>query len=61
MNSPDEKNFGPIEGRRLGERRQAQQPYEGPDRRKRERRSGEDRRREERRSFVDRRGPMDHG
>jgi hypothetical protein len=33
-----------YEGRRKSDRRQAQQPFEGPDRRKQERRSGEDRR-----------------
>lgn len=34
----------PEDGRRKGDRRQSQQPFEGPDRRKGERRSGEDRR-----------------
>jgi hypothetical protein len=34
----------PADGRRKGERRQAQQPLTHPDRRKGERRSGEDRR-----------------
>lgn len=36
--------------RRQGDRRKAQLPYDGPDRRKGERRSGEDRRKGERRS-----------
>jgi hypothetical protein len=31
-------------GRRQGDRRQAQQPFDGPDRRKGDRRSGKDRR-----------------
>lgn len=34
----------PEGGRRKGDRRQSQQPFEGPDRRRGERRSGEDRR-----------------
>ena len=35
-------------GRRKGDRRKSQQPYNGPDRRKGDRRSGEDRRATER-------------
>lgn len=42
-------------GRRKGDRRKAQVPFEGPDRRSEERRSGEDRRKFERRSGLDRR------
>jgi hypothetical protein len=34
----------PEDGRRKGDRREAQAPFEGEDRRKGERRSGEDRR-----------------
>ena len=34
----------PEDGRRKGDRRQSEQPFDGPDRRKGERRSGEDRR-----------------
>ena len=34
--------------RRIGDRRVARKPFDGPDRRKRERRSGADRRRSER-------------
>ena len=46
-------------GRRKGDRRIAQRPFEGPDRRKGERRSGSDRRRTERRSGLDRRIEQD--
>jgi len=35
---------GPGGGRRQGDRRKSKQPFEGPDRRKGERRSGKDRR-----------------
>ena len=44
-------------GRRKGnDRRQEQVPFEGPDRRKGDRRSAENRRKGERRSGIDRRG-----
>lgn len=49
----------PAMGRRKGDRRQAQLPFEGPDRRKGERRSGVDRRKLERRSLFDRRAERD--
>ncbi|SHN59194.1 hypothetical protein [Erythrobacter sanguineus] len=39
---PDGKD--PADGRRKGDRRQSQQLYDGPDRRKGDRRSGGDRR-----------------
>ena len=41
----DSPNAGPSDaGRRQGDRRKAQLPFEGPDRRKGDRRSGTDRR-----------------
>lgn len=40
----DPQATNPAQGRRKGDRRQAQQPNDGPDRRQGERRSGEDRR-----------------
>ncbi|MFW5634349.1 MAG: hypothetical protein ACOCYR_05600 [Erythrobacter sp.] len=43
----------PAVARRKGDRRVAQLPFEGPDRRKGERRSGDDRRRSERRAGFD--------
>ena len=46
---------GSIEDRRKSDRRKAQLPFDGPDRRKDERRTGQDRRRTERRSGLDRR------
>ena len=39
-------------GRRKGDRRKSQQPYEGPDRRKGNRRSGKDRRETDRSSTA---------
>lgn len=42
-------------GRRQGDRRKEQVPFEGPDKRVNDRRSGSDRRKGERRSGVDRR------
>ena len=50
---------GPEMGRRQGDRRTAQAPFEGPDRRKGDRRSGTDRRRSDRRSGLDRRSGQD--
>lgn len=44
MAKDDTDTSGSSDGRRAGERRQAQQPFEGPDRRKGDRRTGEDRR-----------------
>lgn len=43
----DDNNESPPEdkGRREQDRRQSQQPFEGPDRRKGDRRTGDDRRR----------------
>ena len=49
----------PAMGRRKGDRRKAQLPFEGPDRRKAERRSGADRRKGARRSGADRRADRD--
>ncbi|MEO0419579.1 MAG: hypothetical protein AAF249_11995 [Pseudomonadota bacterium] len=46
----NEENEQPISDRRQGDRRKAQLPFEGPDRRKGNRRTGEDRRRAARRS-----------
>ncbi|MEE4205322.1 MAG: hypothetical protein V2I39_03460 [Erythrobacter sp.] len=46
---------GPEMGRRKGDRRHEQAPFDGPDRRESERRTGADRRRSERRSGLDRR------
>jgi hypothetical protein len=40
----DENAPAPAEGRRKSDRRQVQEPFEGPDRRKGERRTGADRR-----------------
>jgi hypothetical protein len=44
MADDDNSKDFPAEGRRKSDRRQAQQPFDGPDRRKGDRRSGEDRR-----------------
>ncbi|MEE4315848.1 hypothetical protein [Erythrobacter dokdonensis] len=44
MSDKDTDHDSAAEGRRKGDRRQGQQPYDGPDRRKNERRSGDDRR-----------------
>ncbi len=44
MAEQDIDDSPPPEGRRQGDRRQAQQPHDGPDRRKGDRRAGEDRR-----------------
>lgn len=49
----------PDSGRRKGDRRKAQLPFEGPDRRKGDRRSDTDRRKFERRSGLDRRTDQD--
>lgn len=44
MADDDSAKSTPSDGRRKGDRRQAQEPHDGPERRKGERRSGEDRR-----------------
>ncbi len=41
------------DGRRSEDRRKSQQPFDGPDRRKGDRRSGDDRRQQERHSGAD--------
>ncbi|HSJ79456.1 MAG TPA: hypothetical protein VK913_12040 [Erythrobacter sp.] len=48
----DETKAGP-DGRRQDDRRQSQQPFDGPDRRKGERRSGTDRRTKPRSTETD--------
>ncbi|MEE4154114.1 MAG: hypothetical protein V2I27_08130 [Erythrobacter sp.] len=60
MDRTNGENVDRFAGRRSGDRRKADQPFDGLDRRSGERRSGADRRQTERRSFADRRDGPDH-